>query len=188
MLNKSLQQQFVEKLMKYPAKTVFERHIYFINFNDYNHSQPIYINLLRQPVSRAISDYYYTRYMCTIKRICFRLNRAYTNETLNDCVKYNENRAHVCVSLAHGVHSAIAFFCGQNAYCEDYNTSTQALTTAISNIEKYYIIVGITEDFPRTLFVMEQLIPDMFKNIRQLYLNQNIKRILNYTERPSTIK
>ncbi|CAF0991147.1 unnamed protein product [Didymodactylos carnosus] len=178
-LNQVEQKHFVNKLMNNSKTlTLFERHIYFIDFNRHQHIQPFYINLLRNPLERAISDYYYSRYMCTVKRkTCFRMNLAYINETLDDCIIRNENQPHVCTSLEHGVHSAIAFFCGQSSYCEGYKTIEEALWQAKSNIVKYYKLIGITENLFKTFSVMEHVLPQFFANISKLYLRQKKKRI-----------
>ncbi|CAF1224102.1 unnamed protein product [Didymodactylos carnosus] len=178
-LNEQQQKRFVQMLIENSKMpTLFERHIYFINFIHHKQIQPLYINLLRNPLERVISDYYYSRYMCTVKKeTCFRMKRAYINETLDDCVMRNEHQPHVCISLEHGVHSAIAFFCGQSSYCEGYKTAQRALAKAKSNIVKYYILVGVTEQLFKTFSVMEKVLPQFFSNIKKTYLRRKKKRV-----------
>ena len=40
----------------------YVKHINFIDFTEFNLTQPIYVNFVRDPVDRIISWYYYTRY------------------------------------------------------------------------------------------------------------------------------
>ena len=39
----------------------YYKHMYFINFEDYNRSNPIYINIVRDPIDRIVSWFYYIR-------------------------------------------------------------------------------------------------------------------------------
>ena len=51
-----------EKSKNQNLKTLlYLRHLHFINFENYNQKNPIYINIIRNPVERWISSYYYLR-------------------------------------------------------------------------------------------------------------------------------
>ena len=39
----------------------YYKHMYFINFEDFGRPNPIYVNLVRDPIDRIISWYYYIR-------------------------------------------------------------------------------------------------------------------------------
>ena len=39
----------------------FMKHMNFIDFEDFNKTNPIYINMIRHPIDRVISWYYYIR-------------------------------------------------------------------------------------------------------------------------------
>ena len=39
----------------------YVKHMNFLNFEDFNKTNPIYINMVRHPIDRVISWYYYTR-------------------------------------------------------------------------------------------------------------------------------
>lgn len=39
--------------------TSFDRHMYFTNFSYFGYQNPIYINLIRDPVDKMMSRYYY---------------------------------------------------------------------------------------------------------------------------------
>ena len=51
----------------------YVKHINFIDFTEFNMTQPIYINFVRDPVSRVISWYYYIRAPWRILSVCARL-------------------------------------------------------------------------------------------------------------------
>ena len=54
-----------------------------------------------------------------------------------------------------------AYFCGQHAYCMQYD-SKKAATEAKMNIEKYYKLVGLTERLDDTWKLMEKEYPDAY--------------------------
>ena len=57
------QEDYVKLLTNESLKTPFtyNKHINFINFEDFGHQNPIYINFVREPVEKVISWYYYKR-------------------------------------------------------------------------------------------------------------------------------
>ena len=42
-------------------RTVYIQHQYYVNFTENGQQQPVYINLIRDPVERLISRYYFDR-------------------------------------------------------------------------------------------------------------------------------
>lgn len=41
---------------------MYERHIHFVDFAKFGQPQPVYINLIRDPLQRMVSWYYFRRY------------------------------------------------------------------------------------------------------------------------------
>ena len=52
-----------------------------------------------------------------------------------------------------------------------FNTEA-ALRSAKDNVEKHYAVVGVLEDFNKTLTVLEHYIPRFFKGALDLYLSK----------------
>ena len=61
---------------------------------------------------------------------------------------------------------AIPFFCGQSKIC--MVPCQAALDKAIDNVNKYYGVVGLTEDFMHTFALFEQTSPKMFSNLTNI--------------------
>ena len=40
---------------------VFDRHVHFIQFEDFGEENPLYFNLLRDPVDRFVSNFWWRR-------------------------------------------------------------------------------------------------------------------------------
>ena len=59
-------------------------------------------------------------------------------------------------------------FCGQESWCNNFN-SERAMMTAMRRVEEQYVVVGVTELFEETLEVLEHLLPSFFKGALQLY-------------------
>lgn len=61
-------------------------------------------------------------------------------------------------------------FCGHEPVCQLFN-NPEALEIAKKNVEKYYTVVGITENMDMTLTVAEKKMPQYFKGARKVYFN-----------------
>ena len=70
--------------------------------------------------------------------------------------------------------SQIVYFCGHLPVCKKFNNE-QAFIIAKNNVEKYYSVVGITEEMNNTLKVMENVLPQFFSGILQMYQNDKTK-------------
>jgi dermatan/chondrotin sulfate uronyl 2-O-sulfotransferase UST len=76
------------------------------------------------------------------------------------------------------------FFCGHKPHCWVIN-GEEAFKTAKARVEKEYAVVGILEEFEKSLLVMEHYIPRFFAGVSDLYarraewqqnINKNIFR------------
>ena len=57
----TLQLQVVEEVQSLPTPAVYDRHTHFINFESFGRQAPAYINVVRDPVDRKVSQYYFRR-------------------------------------------------------------------------------------------------------------------------------
>jgi hypothetical protein len=65
---------------------------------------------------------------------------------------------------------AIPYFCGQDTRCQVLG-NTWAVERAMENVRKLYSVVGVIEDFDKTLTVLEERFPDFFGGVIDLYFN-----------------
>ena len=109
-----------------------------------------YINLLRNPVDRYISYYYYAR---SPYRFPERLNKlkelGHFNESIEECL---EKQHEGCTW-----NQMTRFFCGPQAICR--NGSSKALEQAKHNLEHYYASVGVLENLQEFIQVLHKRLP-----------------------------
>ena len=55
--------------------------------------------------------------------------------------------------------------------CDEFG-SREALNMAKVNVEKYFAVVGILEEWQKSLLVMENYVPYFFKNASETYLKK----------------
>ncbi|KQS44236.1 heparan sulfate 2-O-sulfotransferase pipe isoform X6 [Drosophila erecta] len=170
---------------------VYAEHMNYMNIRQFHLPQPIYINMIRDPVERVISWFYYKRtpwssismYKVTGKMY----NRTYYIKNFEDCVLTNDAECRYDYGLMFkndpGDHKRQSlFFCGHSPICEPFNTPA-AIARAKQNVERDFSVVGSWEDANVTLTVLEHYIPRFFKGSMELYyepdnglafLNENI--------------
>ncbi|XP_046807965.1 heparan sulfate 2-O-sulfotransferase pipe-like isoform X2 [Lucilia cuprina] len=175
----------------------YAMHINYIDFRSFDLPQPIYINMVRDPVERVISWYFYMR---TPWRAVQRYRRVKTfhsskfyKKDFAQCVKSKDRE---CLFIQDGQFRdteashirQTLFFCGHHKDCEPFN-SAGALQRAKQKVESEYAVVGSWEDVNVTLNVLENYIPRYFKGATQLYYDKdtglfNEKRNVNSWKPP----
>ncbi|CAH1796870.1 unnamed protein product [Owenia fusiformis] len=158
---------------------VFDRHIYFIHFEMFGYQQPIYFNIIREPLEQTLSWYYYM-----FKRMGSKSRKnerkqffvEHKNQTFEECIRENMNSSSLdqkCfLDKLNKPTSYVEWFCGHDDKCSDMS---YGIPKAKYNIEKYYMLIGLTEEYNLTLLAMEKLLPSFFKDIEQF--NPNMTRI-----------
>ncbi|XP_060659595.1 heparan sulfate 2-O-sulfotransferase pipe-like [Drosophila nasuta] len=110
-----------------PSGTAYIEHTSWIDFNHFNMPKPIYINLVRDPVERVISWYYYVRNSYR-NAIFYRKNptaeiqpAAWFKKNYNDCVRSGDPE---CQYIPMTVKDVVGnfkrqtlFFCGHHEDC-----------------------------------------------------------------------
>ncbi|XP_050544769.1 heparan sulfate 2-O-sulfotransferase pipe [Daktulosphaira vitifoliae] len=177
-LAESEQLRVASMVTKYDTPSVFIKHISFLNFTKFYLPEPIYINLVRDPVERVISWYYYIR----APWYYVERKHAFPDTPLPDpnwlkkdfetCVLRGDRE---CTYTQGEKREGISdhrrqtmFFCGHDEECTPFN-SEGALERAKQSVEKHYAVVGVLEDFNVTLTVFEHYIPNFFKGASQVY-------------------
>eukprot|EP00057_Strongylocentrotus_purpuratus_P023434 XP_011677908.1 PREDICTED: uronyl 2-sulfotransferase-like [Strongylocentrotus purpuratus] len=122
----------------------------------------VFINFIRDPLDRMVSQYYFTRFgddkFTDIEKLHKRTKPKFTNETFDDCVIRNRSGCVGDFSLS----QQLRHFCGYHPKCR--SPSRWAVEEAKRNMDKF-LLVGITERYGETLQLLEQLLPDFFKGM-----------------------
>jgi len=157
--------------------SVYVKHVCFVNFSQYDIDMPIYVNMVRDPVERVISWYYYVRapwYFVERKRAFPDLplpNPNWLRKDFDTCVRRGDKECQYLEGDERDDFGQLTeFFCGQEDECTGLNTEV-ALRRAKENVEKHYAVVGVLEELNKTLTVLEHYIPRYFKGAKDVYWN-----------------
>lgn len=163
-------------LFRTPA--VYVKHVCFLDFAKYNLPTPIYFNMVRDPVERVISWYYYVRapwYFVERKRSFPELELPepeWLRKDFGQCVLSNDWECQYIQGDTRdlvGDHRRMTgFFCGMDDECAKFN-SVEAMQRAKANVERYYAVVGVLEEMNKTLAVLENYIPRFFEGATEIY-------------------
>jgi len=161
--------------------SVYVKHVCFSNFSRFDLDMPIYVNMVRDPVERVISWYYYVRapwYFVERKRAFPDLplpNPNWLRKDYDTCVGTNDPECRYLPAQRRdgfGDHRRqTMFFCGHSEDCTGFNTEI-AMRKAKENVEKHYAVVGVLEELNKTLTVLEHYVPRFFKGARDVYWNE----------------
>lgn len=94
----------------------YHGHIAFLDFSKFGAEKPIYINLIREPLSRLVSYYYFLRYGDDYRPNLVR-HRAGDLMSFDECVKKQKPDCDVA-----NMWLQIPFFCGHAAECTKLNS------------------------------------------------------------------
>jgi len=153
-------------------RVVYARHFYYTNYTPHLALNYSYVTLVRDPVDRLISSYYYYHYS-TKKYIQKMLPNGRKNETLLDCVRYaHEGCTHNLLTK---------YFCGHSKLCS--NGSSQALEIAKYNLEHKFVAVGLVENLTQSVQLFQKLLPAFFPPMSL----DDINKILPFTNKNKRI-
>jgi len=155
--------------------SVYVKHVCFVNFTKYNLPMPIYVNMVRDPVERVISWYYYVRapwYFVERKRAFPDLplpNSNWLRKDYETCVRRGDKECQYPEGDEREDFGQLTeFFCGQEDECTGFNTEI-AMRKAKENVERHYAVVGVLEELNKTLTVLEHYVPRFFKGALDVY-------------------
>ncbi|XP_028412132.1 heparan sulfate 2-O-sulfotransferase 1-like isoform X2 [Dendronephthya gigantea] len=133
-------------------------HFYF-RINSGLKMKHTYINLLREPVERFISHYYYVR---SPNRWGEKLRKlkalGHWNVTLEQCI---ENQYEGCKW-----NTMTRFFCGPDTFCQ--NGTSQALSQAKANMFRYYCSIGLVEYLNEFTAVLHKRLPNFISKYHKI--------------------
>jgi len=159
----------------FQPSSVYVKHVCFTNFTKFNLPMPIYVNMVRDPVERVISWYYYVRapwYFVERKRAFPDLplpNPNWLRKDYDTCVRRGDKECRYQDGDERDDFGQLTeFFCGQDDDCTGFNTEV-AMRKAKENVEKHYAVVGVLEELNKTLTVLEHYVPRFFKGAKDVY-------------------
>ena len=165
----------------YNGRLVFVKHFHFFPLRSAANTTFYYINQLRDPMDRLLSNYNYKRYKCMSNNqhgSCDTLDETAVKLNLDRCLSGTHPER--CITKKNGIQSAIAYFCGQADICDDTEempNSREALVMAKLNIERHYHHVGLVEYLTSSLELLEYKLPVLFSGITKLYREMDMKRV-----------
>ncbi|GIY13513.1 heparan sulfate 2-O-sulfotransferase 1 [Caerostris darwini] len=164
-LSLSDQVRFVQNITLWSAKkpALYHGHIAFLDFSRLGMAKkPIFINIVRKPLDRLVSYYYFLRYGDDFRPYVVR-RRQGNKMSFDDCVMKNEKD---CDS--ENMWLQVPFFCGHHAECW-IPGSEWALAQAKRNLAEHYLLVGVTEELQDFIALLEAALPRFFKGATNLF-------------------
>ena len=174
------QLDLAERLTSLAKPTVWVRHINYIDFGGLGLAAPQWLGLVRDPVERVISNFYYRRAGWNIVERALAFpdepwpDPAFLRRDFESCVVEGDPE---CSYVQGGVDSAaetgdhrrqMMQFCGQHPLCVRFN-SREALEEAKVVVERSYPVVAVLELWEESLQVLEHVLPHFFTGATQMY-------------------
>ena len=175
------------------ARTVYVQHQHYVNFTQPPHRlpQPLYINMMRDPVDHLLSSYFYKRTVILQHRSPSSFSkeeRQIMEQPFEQCVV---ERRLECVYYGYTVHTnkteqlefrkswsplylfpsdVLLYFCGHDPECTELGNRA-AVQKAKENVDRHFEVVGVLEHLEESLAVLENRLPAFFKGAVQWHQN-----------------
>jgi len=163
------------KAIQSEKRTLIVNHFFFpeLLYNDH----VSYMNMMRDPVNRTVSDFYYLRSKRRGKLAATYIDQ-HGDIDIDECYFGKTEYSPICEIAA---NYQTSFFCGMEGHpCHNDVQMKEAL--GLENIKQHYR-VGIEERYEETLEMLELSYPSFFKGISSMY--QGLKKTsLNANEHP----
>ncbi|KAK2161445.1 hypothetical protein LSH36_116g00032 [Paralvinella palmiformis] len=137
-------------------------HYYFDSFEDIFGDTATYIQVIREPSDWILSYLNWQKYGSE-RKPGGRKNLGDMN--IETCI-YDED----CTERKYNFAGSLRFICGQADICQ--SGTEESLRLAVNNIERYYLVVGLFEDLPAYVEVLEYLMPHVFFNITNVFADE----------------
>lgn len=159
------QMRLIQNITQWSSKlpAFYHGHVAFIDFDAFGSSfKPIHINILRRPLERLVSYYFFLRYGDDYRPSLSR-HRKTNKETFSECVKRNGYDCH-----PDRLWQQVPYFCGHAEECWKPG-SRWALEQAKYNMINKYLLVGVTDEMEEFITILEATLPSMFKGASRLF-------------------
>lgn len=180
--------QFVNNITQWDAMkpAFYHGHVAFLNFEKFGANRtPLYINILRKPLDRFVSYYYFLRYGDNFRPHLIRKKHGDT-KTFDECVKLGQPDCD-----PNNMWLQVPFLCGHEPACWEVG-SRWALEEAKRNLEKHYLLVGVTEEIPDFVQTLEATLPRFFKGAYDHFMHNSKSHLRQTTQKidplPETVE
>ncbi|XP_044750881.1 heparin sulfate O-sulfotransferase-like isoform X2 [Coccinella septempunctata] len=144
---------------------LYHGHFAYFDFSKFHVPKPYFINIIRRPLDRFISYYYFVRYGDNYRPYLIR--KKHGNTSFDECVA---KKLPECDP--NNLWLQVPFFCGHAANCRKPGNKW-ALAEAKKNIVAHYLLVGVTEELQDFISILELTVPRLFRGALEHYLNSN---------------
>ncbi|XP_061744743.1 heparan sulfate 2-O-sulfotransferase 1-like [Nerophis ophidion] len=160
----------------------YHGHVAYIDFPKHGvKGQPFYINVVRDPIERLVSYYYFLRFGDDY-RPGLRRRKQGDKKTFDECVASGGSDC-----APEKLWLQIPFFCGHHSECWNVG-SRWALEQAKYNLVERYLLVGVTEELEDFIMILEATLPRFFKGASALYKTGNKSHLRKTTEKKPPAK
>uniref|UniRef100_A0A3Q1FK99 Uronyl 2-sulfotransferase n=1 Tax=Acanthochromis polyacanthus TaxID=80966 RepID=A0A3Q1FK99_9TELE len=178
-LTKHEQVDLMKNISNIPQPFLYTRHVHFLNFTRFRIEEPVYINIIRDPINRFLSNYFFRRFgdwrgeqNHLIRTPGMKDDERYLD--INVCILENYPE---CSNPR--VFYIIPYFCGQHPQCRE--PGVWALERAKQNVLENYLLVGILEELEDVLLLLERLLPHYFTGVLNIYKSPDYRKMGNMT-------
>ncbi|XP_039272317.2 uronyl 2-sulfotransferase-like [Styela clava] len=148
--------------------TFYERHLLYVDFDMYPESlRPVYINIVRDPIERFVSHFNYEKYGDASRNKSRSPPKA-GRENINDCVL---KEIGVCNRHNPMMFNMGFYFCGMGNTCKI--RSATRVKIAKRHVDEKYSVIGVLEEFEKTLLLFEWMLPDYFQGALDIWKTHN---------------
>ncbi|XP_016138278.1 heparan sulfate 2-O-sulfotransferase 1-like [Sinocyclocheilus grahami] len=141
----------------------YHGHVAYLDFTKFGvKGKPVYINIVRDPIERLVSYYYFLRFGDDY-RPGLRRRKQGDKKTFDECMSSGGSDC-----APEKLWLQIPFFCGH--YSECWNVGSRwALEQAKYNLVNEYLLVGVTEELEDFIMMLEAALPRFFRGATELY-------------------